>query len=284
MFGCIYCYAQSFSNVPVRKKVFLYTNLMPLLKKQLFRIHTTSLNGVIFNTASDCFQPHPDIINITYKAMELLLLSRIPIYFLTKGIIPQHFFPLFYKYKDLVNPSIGLAPFEQKMASIFEPYAPLYEERLNNIIMFNEIGIIPSIRLDPLIPFFNDTKEILSRLFEQLSSLSITHVTVSYLHLRPALEPIFRKLLPEREKLAIELMFPQKEYKKVGTSTKAKLIPKVLREKGYNRVKDIANSFGINIKICTCKNPDMPGERCFSPSIIDVNREERRQLLLFNEQ
>jgi hypothetical protein len=50
----------------------------------------------------------------------------------------------------------------------------------------------------------------------------------------------------------------------VGSSTKTKLLPKSIREKGYERIKKIASEFGINALICQCKNPDLKGDLCGS--------------------
>jgi hypothetical protein len=49
------------------------------------------IDRVVFNTASDSFQTHPAILDITYDTMTVLLERGIGFSFLTKGWIPDRF-------------------------------------------------------------------------------------------------------------------------------------------------------------------------------------------------
>lgn len=263
LFQCTYCYARGYSQAPKKGEVYLYTNLPNLLEEELSKKRALP-QWVILNTSSDCFQSHPDILNVTYRVIEILLDYGIGISFLTKGTIPLRFFNLFGRSLEKTFSQIGVVSLSESYWKRYEPNTPSPEKRLENIQGFKEIGIIPEIRVDPIIPFVTDTEIEIKNLFGRLSEMGIKKVTLSYLHLRPAIErQLMRELSPLHQRL-IESCFRTQEWKAIGSSTKTKLLPKTIREKGYERMKEIAESFGITALVCQCKNPDLKGDLCGS--------------------
>ncbi len=266
LFRCAYCYARGYSQAPKTGEIYLYKNIPDLLRLELFKAKKIP-EWVILNTSSDCFQSHPDILQITYKTMEILFDHDISISFLTKGIIPDHFLNLFSKFSNKLFVQIGIVSLSESYWRRYEPGTPPPEDRLKNIDKLKEIGIIPEIRIDPIIPFVTDTESEIKILFKELTKRDIKNVTLSYLHLRPSIEgQLMRELSPLHQRL-LELCFRTQQWKAVGSSTKTKLIPRPIREKGYQRIKEIANEFKINIAICQCKNPDLNANLCGSGKV-----------------
>ena len=72
IFECTYCYARGYSQAPRKGEVQLYVNLPSLLKEELLR-KRRSPRWVILNTSSDCFQHHPDILDVTYEVIRTLV-------------------------------------------------------------------------------------------------------------------------------------------------------------------------------------------------------------------
>lgn len=263
IFRCAYCYARGYSQSPKGGEVYLYVNLPNLIKKELSRKKAIP-PWVILNTSSDCFQSHPDILNITYEVIRTFLDYGIGISFLTKGIIPQRFFDLFIRSPEKILAQIGLVSLSEQYWKRYEPGTPSPERRTKNICKLKEIGISPEIRIDPIIPFITDTETEVVHLFGRLKRLGVKRVTLSYLHLRPAIrQQLMKELLPLHRQL-IESCFRTQGWKVVGSSTKTKLLPKLIREKGYERIRRIAEGFGITALICQCKNPDIKGDLCTS--------------------
>ncbi|MGQ9509555.1 MAG: radical SAM protein [Thermodesulfobacteriota bacterium] len=263
LFRCAYCYARGYSQTPKTKEVHLYENLPDLLREEISRKKILPL-GVILNTSSDCFQTHPEILKITYQTIHTLLSHLISVSFLTKGIIPKQFFDLFAQYPNNIYPQIGIVSLSEEYWKKYESETPHPEERLKQIDQFRRIGICPEVRIDPIIPFVTDRDEEASRLFKQLRESGVKKATLSYLHLRPFIQKIFFEELSPRHQKLIEACFRLQEWRQVGSSTKTKLLPKSIREKGYDRFKRIAESYGIQTGICQCKNPDLQGDLCSS--------------------
>ena len=280
-FQCTYCYARGYSQAPKTGEVYLYINLPGLLEEELSRKRVIP-HWAILNTSSDCFQPHPDILQVTYEVIQILLDHGIGISFLTKGRIPQRFIDLFSRFSDRILAQIGLVSLSEKYWKGYEPNTPSPENRMENIQRLKEIGITPEIRIDPIIPFVTDTEAEVETLFGRLKEMEVKRVTLGYLHLRPAIQDQLMKELSPLHQRLIESCFKTQDWKTVGSSTKTKLLPKTIRERGYQRIEEVAERFGITALVCQCKNPDLKGDLCSSGRVRAVlKRKTPIQLPLF---
>ena len=281
LFHCTYCYARGYSQAPQEGEVYLYVNLPNLLREELSRKRVIP-PSVILNTSSDCFQSHPDILAVTYEVMETLLDHEIGISFLTKGTIPYRFFGLFRGFPEKILAQIGIVSLSPRYWKTYEPNASSPEERMENIRRLKEVGILPEVRIDPIIPFVTDTEAEATNLFRHLADQGIKRVTLSYLHVRPAIEKQLMKELSPLHQSLIESCFGGQEWKTVGSSSKTKLLPTPIRKKGYQRLKGIAERFNIRAAICQCKNPDLEGDLCGSARARKLLKERKpAQLPLF---
>ncbi len=284
---CTYCYARGYSTAPPKGDVHLFINLPELLRKELDSRRRRWFPGVmVFNTASDCFQPHPDILGVTYQAMLILLERGISVSFLTKGFIPERFIELFRAYREKIHAQVGIVSLGEGYWRTYEPGAASPAEKLENIERLLRAGVNTEARVDPIIPFVTDSRDELEALFRPLSQNGIRRVSLSYLHIRPAIQKQLRAELPPLHRKLLESCFEGRDWVEVGMSTQTKLLPKKLRENGYERIKAIAEAYGISTAICRCKNPDMNGELC-SPSrarraIARVHMPPGKQLALFS--
>ncbi len=281
IFQCSYCYARGYSQAPQPGEVDLYINLPDLLREELFRKRVVP-EWVILNTSSDSFQPHPDILNTTYQIIQILQEHGIGISFLTKGVIPRRCLGLFKKSPAKILAQIGVVSLAERYWRSYEPNTPSPEERIENIRTLSEAGISPEIRIDPIIPFITDTEKEMESLFCRLEETGIKRVTLSYLHIRPAIEKQLKAELPPLHRRLIESCFNTQEWKTVGSSVGTKLLPKDLRERGYRRIREVANGFGITASICQCKNPDLKSDLCSSGRVRRLLRQKvPEQLPLF---
>ncbi|UCE53507.1 MAG: radical SAM protein [Desulfobacterales bacterium] len=285
-FTCVYCYARGYPDAPFCGEVQLYRNLPQKLTEELDNPRRRSvIHRVVFNTASDSFQTHPDILEITYRTMMVFLERGIGFSFLTKGWIPNRFIELFSDFPELIVSRIGLVSTSNRYRDLFEPNAATVSERLQNIERLQNVGVKTEVRIDPIIPFYTDDEESITKLFKALITIGIKTVSLSYLHLRPAILNQLKRELPPTEFNVLQSCFENKPWTVVGSSTRSKLIPASLRKKGYNRFKHLAKKFGIAALICSCKNPDLPGQQCSSAfgteEIRSSLKEKSIQLSLF---
>ena len=283
---CTYCYARGYPGAPLGE-VHIYVNLAEKLAEELDNPRRrTVIHRVLFNTASDSFQTHPDILDVTFRTMKVLLERGIEFSFLTKGWIPNRFITLFSDYPKLIIGRIGLVSLSERYRDLFEPGAASPEERLQNIERLLALGIKVEVRIDPIIPFFTDDATAINRLYEALADRNIHTVSISYLHLRPAIFEQLQRELPSTEFSVLRSCFENKPWTVVGASTRNKLIPLPLRKKGYSRFMEHSKAFGITPLICACKNPDMAGHQCTTAfagdSSVKSGKEKLKQLNLFS--
>lgn len=262
-FDCVYCYARGYPEAPATGEVYLYRNLPEQLAAELDNPRRrTAIRRVVFNTASDSFQTHPAVLDITYQTMQVLVRRRIGFSFLTKGGIPQRFIALFAEHPQLVSARIGLVSTRPRFREMFEPHAATAEERLQNITNLRGAGVDVEVRVDPIIPFLTDDPQSISGLFGAVAERGVRRVALSYLHLRPAIFEQLRHELPAVEFALLRTCFETQPWSVVGSSTRSKLIPAPLRRKGYRRFAEIAGEFDLIPLICGCKNPDLPAQLC----------------------
>jgi len=126
------------------------------------------------------------------------------------------------------------------------------------------------VRIDPIIPFYTDDTDSIRRLCEALAERKIETVSLSYLHLRPAILAQLKHELPPTAFMVLGSCFAGKAWSVVGSSTRSKLVPQSLRRKGYRRFQCLAAGYGITTLICACKNPDIPGQICVRRTRIDA--------------
>ncbi len=263
LFHCVYCYARGYRQAPLNGGIELYVNLPDLVQEELARKRKIP-SWVAVNTSSDCFQPHPDILDISFRVMQMLLENGVGVSLLTKGEIPANFLRLFGRFPGKVLVQIGLVSVNERYWRVYEPHTPEPDIRIRNVKRLKEIGIIPELRMDPVIPFLTDTETEVSRILERAARAGVRKVNVSYLHLRPSIRDILLREISPLDRKLIEACFQTQDWKVVGTSTQTKLLPSSLRAKGYDRIGRIARTFGMTSRVCRCKNPDMEAGVCGS--------------------
>ena len=261
LLGCVYCYARGYPGAPGAGRVVLFSNLAEKLTEELRRARERPAL-VLFNTASDSFQPHPDIITTSVRLMEILLERGIAVSLLTKGVVPRRFIEAAAFYPDLVFVRIGMVSTDPAYQRRFEPFAATPEERFGNIERLVAAGVVPEARIDPVIPFVTDSKGSFDGLFRELAARGVKRAMISYLHLRPAVEGQVKRELGGLSLELVEGMFRGGGFRTVGGSTKTKLVPAEVRRRGYERAREAAEKYGVAVSICSCKNPDMEGGSC----------------------
>ncbi len=257
---CVYCYARGFRDAPPRGEVHLYTNLPEVLEMELERRRRLP-KWVSFSTASDPFQPLDEVLETTYRTMLLLLERGIGVSFLTKGIIPEEFIRLFQRHRRLIKARIGLVSPEPLYRRLFEPHTATFEERLKNIQNLCEAGIETSVRIDPVVPnFFRDDQ--MELLLKMVKDAGVVAVSVSCLVMRPTIMRQFTEELPEGVWRPLLGLYRGRPWQRVITSARTALLPPELRLRIYRTVKKLAESEGLECRICGCKNPDLKREYC----------------------
>jgi DNA repair photolyase len=259
---CVYCYIRGYRNHPGESRVALYANTVEGLRSELGR-KRTALTAVYFSPSSDLFQPVPQVLEMAYQVLYLLLERGIPVTFLTKGVIPKKHMRLLAEHASLVWAEIGLISLDDAVRRLFEPAAASVNRRLKQIGDLIRFGVNTEVRVDPIIPGFTDDESSLRELIAAIASRGVKSIAASTLFLRPAITASLRKNLARSQftQLMAALSATDRMDIHAGNSS-VHAMSAARRRRIYDRVQSIAAEFGIKANICACKNPDLANGSC----------------------
>lgn len=260
---CLYCYTKGYSSYPGEGKVKIYENTLEKLKRELPRKRVRP-HAVYFSPSSDAFQPLFEVQELSFSVFEFLLREGVGIAFLTKGEIPSPHMELFKSHPDKVRAQVGLITMDDSILKVFEPRAESSETRLRQLKELTEAGLRTQVRLDPILPGLTDGEDTLRPLIEAIAETGVKKVAASNLFLRPAVQASLKEHI--RDKQMVERLFaPFSRAKRLAIHaehSRVMALPKEERENIFTRLRNIARDYGIGVKICACKNPDISSGTC----------------------
>jgi len=259
---CLYCYIRGYSNYPGEARVTLYGNTVEKLHAELLR-KRNAVSTVYFSPSSDLFQPVPQVLEMAHQVLQLLFSHGIQVTFLTKGVIPQKHMRLLADNTSLVSAEVGLISLDDSVGRLFEPAAARAGRRLSQISELVRHGIQTEVRLDPIIPGFTDDEANLRGLIAAIAGCGIKSIAVSTLFLRPAITGSLRiHLSPEQFATLVTAMSATGRMDIQAENSSVQSASLEIRHRVYARAQCIAMEFGIEVKICACKNPDLAHGTC----------------------
>lgn len=282
--GCLYCYTRGYSIYPGEGQVEVYENLLDKLKKELPRKKRRP-RAVYFSPSSDVFQPVPEVLEVTYGVFEYLLKTGVGVAFLTKGAIPERHMKLLKSHAANVRAQVGLITLEDDILKVFEPRAAPARQRLSQIQELTSAGLRTQVRLDPILPGLTDGEDRLRPLLRAIAETGVKKVAASILFLRPAVAASFKEHIQDPETLA-RIMAPFSRARRLAIHaehSRVMALPEMERAAIFARLRKIAAAFGIGVKICACKNPDLASGTCSIAGDWIKPSPQARQLGLFEK-
>jgi len=269
LFGCRYCYAQSFRSYPGRNKVLFYADTFERLRAELLRKRKMPVL-VYFSTACEPFLPDERILTTLYRVMSLLLEHSVFVLISTKSHIPQKFLQLFSEHLNRVHAQVGITTVDDRMRQVMEPNALAVAGRLDTLRTLVEHGIRTEVRMDPLIPELSDTDESFVSLCAQLQRCGVRRAVASYLFLRRANVHPLGVTIGEWSFHDVAKRVYTHRINKFCSGGSVSLPTPEYRENKYGKLRMIAAEHGISLGLCGCKNPDITTECCHpQPSTTD---------------
>ncbi|PKL50895.1 MAG: hypothetical protein CVV39_00840 [Planctomycetes bacterium HGW-Planctomycetes-1] len=274
--NCVYCYTKGYSIYPGDNSIEVYENMAEEIANEIKRKRKKP-TAVYFCPSCDPFQLVPEVQQITFEVMKILLENDIGVQFVTKGSMPEEIFDLFEKHSSKIAGQIGLISVDEKILNIFEPNAANVYQRLKQLGKLVKIGVKMSARCDPMIYGLTDTNEQLQNLFSAVAKTGCRKTAVSFLFLRPAITASLKKNIVDKNILnEILKPFSKSVCLPIGikNSTGA-VLPVEIRKTTFGKIRKTANDFGIKTHICGCKNCDITRDSCY------ITRELNSQECLF---
>jgi DNA repair photolyase len=260
---CRYCYARGYLTHPGEGKVTFYTNTLAKLRDELRRKRKKP-TIVYFSPSSDPFQPIPEVLNMAYDVFKYLLESEIGVAFVTKGRIPERHRKLLAAHAPLVQGRIGLITLDPGTAAAFEPGAAAPPMRLAQAAELIRADVLMEARLDPILPGVTDGADCLEPLCEALARIGVRKIAASVLFLRPAVIGALRRHVKDKPMLdrLLDRFADSGPLAIHAGNSRVRALPTSARLEIINRLKSIADRYGLEVLVCACKNPDISRGSC----------------------
>jgi DNA repair photolyase len=257
--GCSYCYIQGYSHYPGPERVILFENTAEVVRDELRRKRKRP-RRVYFSPSSDAFQYLPEVQEVTFQTMSVLLEAGIEVAFLTKGFVADRFLQLFKGAPQLVFAQIGITSLDPGVWRTFEPRTGPPSQRVESIRSLRGIGIETTARLDPLIPDLTDTEANMNPLLAALREAGVTRASASFLFLRQCFAD---RLSAQLDGFMLAGSVSAWRYQDFvdgcGGGRMTSLEDRALR---FERLSTLCEQHGIRLNACRCKNPELGGSGC----------------------
>jgi len=232
---CVYCYASSY--IPQFFECRPKKDLISRVRKE-----AANLKGQIvsMSISSDPYPVIEEKAGLTRKCLEILSKYDCQIQIITKSNLVVRDADILKKAHSMV--SLSITTEDDEVSQIIEPNAPPSSARLQALEDLVSAGIPVAVRIDPIIPFVNDSCENLVR---TLVSLGAMHITSSTYKVRPDNWLRFSKALPEIAEKLKPLYFERGE--RLGRYV---YLPKDLRCELMKKVSKLAAKYNVKFGAC----------------------------------
>ncbi len=239
-FNCIYCYIQgSKYGGDVSNNFSIKVNAPEILVKQLKKRAFKREYGIIgVGSSTDPYLVIEEKLGLTRELLKIIYRFKFPVHIITKSNLILRDLDILMKLDSSANLPVDLklklnhgvivsfsfSTMDEKLAKIFEPYAPSPIERLKTIRKLKEEGFLVGVNLMPVLPFLSDSEENLDKMIKEVKSYGADFVMVGGLTLFGVkstdckvryfeiLEKYFPEILEETKNLFKNSFAPQKSY------------------------------------------------------------------------
>ncbi len=257
--GCVYCYIQGYPDYPGSGRIVLYENTADMVREELARRRKRP-RRVYFSPSSDAFQNVPEVQDVSFDTMHVLLDAGVEVSFLTKGIVGSRFVDLFACSPQSVFAQVGITTLDDNLSAEIEPNAASASQRLSGIAALTRAGVSVTARLDPLIPDLTDTRESIVPLLSALRRAGVRAAAASYLFIRPRLTLRGCGLEKITSRCGSVDTWPHQRF--LDGCGGGRMISVAERRHRFELLQTLGHEAGVAIRACRCKNPDLTSVGC----------------------
>ncbi|MHA1265681.1 MAG: radical SAM protein [Candidatus Helarchaeota archaeon] len=202
---CLYCYGTYFFFPNFFDVIQIKVNAPAILKKEIERYKKTHdfFPQVYLSPATDSYQPIERKYHITRQCVQILQDSGISYYIMSKSDSMLADLELHAQYKRNCMGIWTITSLDEKRRKLFEPFAVSIKKRLLALERFSEAGITTAFRIDPILPFIDDSPEQLEAVVSTCAERGATHFTASILKLRPEIWNRIQSFFHKNSKLGL---------------------------------------------------------------------------------
>lgn len=256
--GCGFCSIRGSSRYPGEDRSLFDPFTTERLAAALDEMEMSPAQ-VVLSPSSDPLPPLREVRDETLKALSLLLSRGVGVHVMTRGRISRRFVGLLAEHRDRVKVAVGVTTLDRLSGRSLEPRAATPGGRIADIGRLVAEGVDVEVRLEPLIPGLNDTRENLAPLFGALARAGAKRVVAHYLYLHPGMEEsLDRALHPLGWTERLRDAFEGGRVFRLGTLGPTKHLPLESRRAGLTRLIALGAEHGLWVTTGSAQNPDLP--------------------------
>ncbi len=250
---CLYCYARSYVRdfgKPRPKR-----NLLQDVLHDLVRVPRHSL--VELSASSDPYTPPEARLGLTRAVLKAIASRGFKILVVTKSDLITRDIDILSSSNSSV--AITITTLDPSLAKRLEPGAPPPSARLKAIRELKEAGVPVTLRLDPIIPYINDSTRSIEEVIAEAVEAGALQVTTSTYKARPDSLRRLCKAFPE------DCSRLRRLYLGYGVRLHGyRYLPSRMRLNYILRVRDVAYRYGLAFASCRegFKHLNTPGIYC----------------------
>ena len=197
---CLYCYGTYFFFPNFFDIIQVKTNAPQILQKEIqkYKKKHEYFPQVYISPATDSYQPLERRYHITRQCVQVLQSHNISYYIMSKSDAMLEDLDLHAHYRDRCMGIWTITSLDEQRRKIWEPFTVSIKKRLDALERFSEEGIPTAFRIDPIMPYVDDSSEQLEALIAACAERGATHFTTSILKLRKEIWTRIKRFFQDR--------------------------------------------------------------------------------------
>ena len=266
--GCLYCYARSYIrdfNRPRPKA--------RLLRDLLHDLRLLPRGALIeLSASSDPYTPPEAYVGLTRKVLEHIASRGFRILVVTKSDLIVRDADILLRAEASV--AITITTLDESLAKKLEPGAPPPSARVRVVEKLSRLGIPVTVRLDPIIPYVNDSRESIEEVVVRVAEAGALQITTSTYKARLDSLRMLSEAFPD-EGAKLRKLYIGKGVKTHGYY----YLPKELRLRYVLTVRETALKHGLAFASCRegFKFLNTPGIHCDGSLYAYLRKREERK-------
>jgi len=251
--GCLYCYARSYIRDFSRPRP-----KSRLLKDLLHDLRLLPKDALIeLSASSDPYTPPEASMGLTRKVLKYIASKDFRILIVTKSNLVVRDADILLGARTSV--AITITTPDESLARKLEPGAPPPAARVEAVEKLSRLGIPVTVRLDPIIPYVNDSKESIEEVVARVAEAGALQITTSTYKARPDSLRMLSEAFPD-EGTKLRELYIGKGIKTHGYY----YLPSELRLRYILIVREAAFKYGLAFASCRegFKFLNTPGIHC----------------------
>jgi len=195
---------------------------------------------------SNSSDPYPSIekdLCLTRKVLRIFRDYDLRVLIITKSDLVVRDVDILSSMRSSV--SFTITTMDEEIASRLEPFAPDPWKRVDAIEKLVKEGVKVSVRLDPIIPYLNDSEKNIEEVISAVEDAGALHIVTSTFKPKFDSWKRFEKVFPEIANKLYNYYF--KLGRKVGSS---RYLPLSIRKELMEKVRKIAIKYGLSFATC----------------------------------